>query len=104
MGWKMRFQRFIIFLDLSRGMVEGGPGWWSQVKECWAESERVQLRRLYGPYLPAMEAFMAFARAFNRAICTMAEAFDGVRAAFAGAVPVIEDAWRKACDQVREGK
>lgn len=101
---RLWFQRCVIFLDLSRGMVRGGPGWWSQVKDCWAESERVQLRRLYGKYLPAIEAFMAGARALNRVVCTMAEAFRGVRAAFAKAVPAFENAWREAHDSATAKK
>jgi len=104
MRWRLRFQRFIIFLDLSRGMVKGGPGWWSQVRECWAESERVRLQRLYGRFLPAIEAFMAWARALNRVMCTAAEAFRGVQAAFAGAVLVIEKAWREAHDSATAKK
>lgn len=85
-------------------MVKGGPGWWSQIKECWAESERVLLRRIYGKYLPAVKAIMAGARALSRVMCTMAEAFRGVQAAFAGAVPVIEKAWREAYDSARAKK
>ncbi len=104
MGWRLWFQRFVIFLDLSRGMVKGGPGWWSQIKACWAESERVLLRRIYGGLLPVVEAFMVGARALKRAGCTMAEAFRGVRAAFAGAVPVIEKAWAEAHDNARAKK
>lgn len=81
MTWKLRFQRFIIFLDLSKSMVKGGPDWWSQIKACWAESERVLLRRLYGKFAPVFEGIKATAKAFRRAGVTMAEAFQGMKAA-----------------------
>ena len=104
MSWQLRFQRFIIFLDLSRGMVKGGPGWWSQIKECWAESERVLLRRIYGRFLPAVEAFVAGARALKRASYTMAEAFQGMKAVVAGFGTAIEDAWKEASESATAKK
>ena len=101
---RLRFQRYGIFLDLSRGMVRGGPGWWSQIKECWAESERVLLRRIYGRFLPAVEAFIAGARALKKAACTTAEAFQGLKAAVAGFATAIEEAWNEARDSAEEKK
>jgi hypothetical protein len=93
MTWKLRFQLFLIFLEMAPRMVKGGPDWWPQIKACWQAARHEQAHRLYGKFAPYFERFKAAARAFAQAGITMKDAFEGVKASFAKMVPVLKDAW-----------
>lgn len=91
-------------MELAPRMVKGGPDWWPQVKACWAEAERVHLEMLYGRFRPFVKRLIEGMKALNRACVTMGEAFQNAKRAFGRLVPVIQEAWDRAKEQVENGE